>query len=97
MRLVEKGKLKIKVVNGTKKPGLASDFSTYLTEKAYNKAVTENGAATTKTKLLVYNSNEDIKTTLKRDFKIDNIEFLSQAQENFDIIVLLGEDHEYMH
>ena len=97
LQYIDKSKLKIKVVNGTKKPGLASDFSAYLTEKAYNKAVTENGAATSKTKLLVYNGNEDIETALKKDFKIDNIEFLSSKQENFDIIVLLGEDHEYMH
>ncbi len=97
VQYVDKSKLKIKVVNCTKKPGLASDFSIYLSEKDYNKVVTENGAATTKTKLLVYNNSEDIKTALTKDFKIDNIEFLSSTQENFDIIVLLGEDHEYMH
>ena len=97
VQYIDKSKFKIKVVNGTKKPGLASDFSTYLTEKDYNKAVTENGDATTKTKVLVYNSSEDIKTALIKDFRIDNIEFLSSTQENFDIIVLLGEDHEYMH
>lgn len=97
MQSIDKSKLKIKVVNGTKKPGLASDFSTYLVEKNYNKAVTENGEATSKTKLLVYSGGEDIKTALKKDFKINNIEFLSSKQENFDIIVLLGEDHEYMH
>jgi LCP family protein required for cell wall assembly len=94
---IDKSKLKIKVVNGTKKVGLASDFSTYLGEKGYNKAVTENGIPTSKTKLLVCSSNEDIKTALKKDFKISNIEFSSSTQENFDIIVLLGEDHEYMH
>jgi LCP family protein required for cell wall assembly len=94
---IDKSKLKIKVVNGTKKPGLASDFSTYLVEKAYTKAVTENGATVSDSKIVVYNSSEDIKTALIKDFKIDNIEFLSSTQENFDIIVLLGEDHQYMH
>lgn len=97
VQYIDKSKLKIKVLNGTKKPGLASDFSTYISEKGYNKAVTENGTATSKTKLLVYSSNEDLKATLKKDFKIDNIEFLSSTQEKFDIIVLLGDDHEYMH
>lgn len=97
VQYIDKSKLKIKVLNGTKKPGLASDFSTYIAEKGYNKAVTENGTATSETKLLVYSSNEDIKATLKKDFKINNIELLSSTKENFDIIVLLGEDHEYMH
>ena len=94
---IDKSKLRIKVINGTKKPGLASDFKTYLNSKGYNEVKTENGESTTKTKTLVYNSNNDIKTALIKDFKIDNIEFLSSTQENFDIIVLLGEDHEYMY
>ncbi|MGV8983041.1 LCP family protein [Clostridium sp.] len=93
---IDKSKLRIKVINGTKKAGLASDFATYLQQKGYKKPETMNGDATSKTKILVYNGNEDIKTSLVKDFKIDNIEFLSSTQENFDIIVMLGEDHEYM-
>lgn len=94
---IDKSKLKIKVINGTKTPGLASDFSTYLVENGYNKAVTGNGEATSKTKILVYNGNKDIKNDLEKDFKIDNIEFLSSSDEKFDVIVLLGEDHKLMH
>ncbi|WP_253199321.1 LCP family protein [Clostridium tagluense] len=94
---VDKSKLRIKIINGTKKSGLASDFSKYLVEKGYNKPVTENGGTASKSKISVYNGNNDIKTALIKDFKIDNIEFLSSTQEKFDIIVLLGEDHEYMY
>lgn len=93
---IDKSKLRIKVINGTKKAGLASDFATYLQQKGYKKPETLNGDATSKTKILVYNGNEDMKTSLVKDFKIDNIEFLSSTQENFDIIVMLGEDHEYV-
>ena len=94
---VDKSKLKIKVINGTKTTGLASDFSTYLVKHGYNKAVTQNGAATSKTKISVYNGDKNMKTDLKKDFKIDNIEFLEASNEDFDIIVLLGEDHKLMH
>ncbi|MFT5874622.1 MAG: LCP family protein required for cell wall assembly [Clostridium sp.] len=94
---IDKSKFKIKIINGTKKSGLASDFSKYLSEKGYNKSLTENGEPNSKTKIIVYNSSEDIKADLIKDFKIDNIEFLSSTEENFDIIVLLGEDHEYMY
>jgi LCP family protein required for cell wall assembly len=93
---IDKSSLRIKVINGTQKSGLASDFSTYLTGKGYSKVVTENGQSTSKTKVLVYSSNKDMEAQLKKDFKIDNIEFLSSTQENFDIIIMLGEDHEYM-
>jgi len=94
---IDKSKFKIKIMNGTKKSGLASDFSKYLSEEGYNKPLTENGDPTSKTKIIVYNSSEDIKADLIKDFKIENIEFSSSTQENFDIIVLLGEDHEYMY
>ncbi|MCB2292537.1 LCP family protein [Clostridium algoriphilum] len=96
-RTVNKSKLKIKIVNGTKTSGLASDYSTYLQEKGYNKAVTGNGEATSKTKILVYNSTKDIKTELEKDFKIDNIEFLTSSSQTYDVVVILGEDHELMH
>jgi len=94
---VDKSKLKIKIINGTKTPGLASDFSTYLVENGYNKAVTENGAATSKTKISVYNGDKSMKTDLEKDFKINNIEFLEASNEKFDIVVVLGEDHQLMH
>ncbi|MGH4139281.1 LCP family protein [Clostridium sp.] len=93
---IDKSKLRIKVINGTKKAGLASDFATYLQQKGYKKPETSNGDSTSKTKILVYNGNEGIKTSLVKDFKIDNIEFSSSKQDNFDIIVMLGEDHKYM-
>ena len=94
---IDKSKLKIKVINGTKTTGLAKDFSTYLQENGYNKAVTETGEATTKTKIIVYNGSEDMKDDLETDFKIDNIEFLSSNDKSFDVVVLLGEDHKLMH
>jgi len=94
---IDKSKYKIKILNGTKKSGLASDFSKYLSENGYNKAVTDNGDPTSKTKIIVYNKSEDIKADLIKDFKTDNIEFLSSEEENFDIIVMLGEDHDYIY
>ena len=93
---IDKSSLRVKVINGTQKSGLASDFKAFLTEKGYSNVVTENGTATTKTEILVYNNNKDMEAVLKKDFKIDNIEFSTSTTENFDIIVILGEDHEYM-
>lgn len=93
---IDKSKLKIKIINGTEKSGLASDFSTYLKENGYNDVVTENGDPNSKSIVTVSENNKDIVSNLKKDFKIDNIELSSSIQENFDIIVVLGEDHEYM-
>ena len=93
---IDKAILRVKVINGTQKAGLASDFKAFLTGKGYSNVITENGSATAKTEMLVYSNNKDMEAELKKDFKIDNIEFSTSTPENFDIIVILGEDHEYM-
>jgi LCP family protein required for cell wall assembly len=94
---IDRSKLKIKVLNGTKKTGLAGDFSKYLKENGYIEVVTGNGDATSETVVMVNENNKDIVNNLKKDFKINNIEVSSSTQEEFDIIVLLGEDYEYMY
>ena len=97
VRSFDKSKFKIQVLNGTEKVGLASDYSTYITKIGYNAVVTDNGEAANTSKILVYNGDEAIKDDLINDFKIDNIQFLSSTEKNFDIIVILGEDHEYIY
>jgi LCP family protein required for cell wall assembly len=96
-RSFDKSKFKIQVLNGTEKVGLASDYSTYITKIGYKEVVTDNGEAANTSKILVYNGDEAIKDDLIKDFKIDNIQFLSSTDKNFDIIVILGEDHEYIY
>jgi LCP family protein required for cell wall assembly len=94
---IDKSKLKIKVLNGTKKTGLADDFSKYLKENGYNEVVTGNGEATSETIVTVNENSEDLIDDFKNDFKINNIEISTSIDGEFDIIVLLGEDHELMH
>ncbi|MGH4118835.1 LCP family protein [Clostridium sp.] len=94
---IDKSNLKIKILNGTKKVGLASDFSEYLKENGYNEAVTGNGEATSETIVTVNENSKGLINDLKKDFKINNIKFSSSIEGEFDIIVLLGEDHELMH
>jgi LCP family protein required for cell wall assembly len=97
VRSFDKSKFKIQVLNGTKKVGLASDYSTYITKIGYKEVVTDNGEAASTSKILVYNGDESIKDDLIKDFKIDNIQFLSSTEKKFDIIVILGEDHEFIY
>lgn len=97
IQTIDKAKLKIKVLNGTKKTGLASDFSKYLKENGYIQVATGNGDTTSETVVMVNENNKDMINNLKKDFKINNIEVSSLTEEEFDIIVLLGEDYEYMY
>ncbi|MCJ7690490.1 MAG: LCP family protein, partial [Clostridiaceae bacterium] len=94
---IDKSKLKIKVLNGTKKPGLANDFSNYLKENGYNEVLTGNGEATSETIVTVNENSNEIINDLKKDFKINKFKVSSSIEGEFDIIVLLGEDHELMH
>ena len=90
---VNKSKLKINILNGTKTSGLAKNYSAYLKAKGYTNIETGNGKDTIKTKVLVYNSTKDIKTELENDFNLDNIEFLTSSSQTYDVVVTLGEDY----
>ncbi|WP_435788620.1 LCP family protein [Clostridium sp.] len=97
VQFIDKSNLKIKVLNGTKKTGLAANFSEYLKENEYTQVVTGNGDSTSETVVRVNENNKDIVDNLKKDFMMNNIEVSSLTEEEFDIIVLLGEDYEYMY
>ncbi|MFD3157616.1 LCP family protein [Haloimpatiens sp. FM7330] len=94
---IDKGDIKIKVLNGTKKSGLASNFSTYLNQKGYTNIKTGNGQKTNSTKIIFNKKlDEDVMSNIKNEFNIHNVENNYSNDGNFDIIVLLGEDHDYI-
>lgn len=91
---LDKGKLKVKVLNGTDTNGLAKSFSNSISNLGYDDVIIGNGTKTSKSKVLVKKNNKELQKIAKEDFKINNIGFVSEKDGNFDIIVLLGTDYE---
>ncbi|WP_392486609.1 LCP family protein [Haloimpatiens sp. FM7315] len=89
--------LKIKVINGTSKSGLASNFKEYINKKGYGSVEVGNGEKSTESKIIFHKEiDDDSIRSIKREFKIDNVDKNMDSQDDCDVTVILGEDHEYI-
>lgn len=94
---IDKSSLRIKVLNGTKKTGLASNYAKYLKNKGYSNIETGNYKKRNTNKIIFnksFDSNE--MSTIKNDFKIRNTESSNNSEDNCDITVILGEEQDYI-
>ncbi|WP_243125372.1 LCP family protein [Clostridium amazonitimonense] len=87
-----KSELKVKILNGTNVSGLAKNYSDTLKNLGYNNVIIGNGEKTSESKVYINKDKQSLKSIVKEDFNIKNIEFVSEKQGDFDIIILLGED-----
>ena len=86
--------LNIEILNGTNVNGLAAKYSNALKDNGYDHITTGNTKPIDKSKIIVKGKEkEDLAPLLKKDFNIENIEFLEGDGGNFDIIVMLGKDY----
>lgn len=93
---VSREKLNVKILNQTNKVGLAKDLGDSITKKGYKNIVTGNITGDKKTKIIFYGIDEETAKLLKKDFNIDNVEFNKEKKDKFDMVVLLGYDHDYI-
>lgn len=91
---IDKSNIKIQVLNGTDKNGLASGVKDDLQKKGYTNIVIDNNSSKVdKTEISVYNLDKSVLPEIKSEFDIKNIKLVSNEKSNFDIIVILGEDY----
>ncbi|MCY6371851.1 LCP family protein [Clostridium ganghwense] len=89
----DKSAIKIKVLNCTKKTGLAAHFRKQLGQKGYKNISIGNGKASNTTKIQLEGfSNKQI-NYIKEEFEVKKVEKISDNYGKFDIIVMLGEDY----
>ncbi|WP_027632451.1 LCP family protein [Clostridium hydrogeniformans] len=89
-----KKNLNIEILNGTNINGLASSYSKLLKDNGYDHITTGNTKPINKSKVIVKGTeNKELELLIKKDFNIENIEFLDGDNGNFDIIVILGKDY----
>jgi LCP family protein required for cell wall assembly len=91
---LDKSSLKIEVLNGTTRTGLAAGYAAMLKESGFTSGITTgNGTKSTKSKIILYGVDESLVSQIKKEFDIQNVETHAQKTGNFDIIVLLGDDY----
>lgn len=90
---IDRASLKVQILDGTSKSGLAEDYAANLRQFGYIDVETGNGPKTSKSKVSVYAlSNNDYKQ-IKADFDIDNIKDITTEKGKYDIVVILGDDY----
>lgn len=87
----DKSDFKVDVLNGTNRNGLAARVSSKLKEKGYVNIKTGNGNKSAKSKLIVSGLDKKVQEKLKKDFNVENIEYVENGENNY-IKVILGDD-----
>jgi polyisoprenyl-teichoic acid--peptidoglycan teichoic acid transferase len=93
---IDKPSLKIQVLNGTSKVGLAKNFSGFIKSEGYTNVSLGNAESTNETKLIFNGLDETTTEVIKKDFGVKNIEKNTLKDEKFDIIVVLGNDRDFI-
>lgn len=92
----DKENLKIEILNGTNKSGLAGDISKEMKNKGYKYISIGNNSKTAKSKIILNGiDTEEAKETISRDFGVSNFVTNSQKSRKYDVIVVLGDDYNY--
>lgn len=89
---ISKGDLKVKILNGTKTNGLASNISKKAEALGYKNVSIGNTDKVEKSRILIKSTRDEVKEQLEKDFNIHNIEILKENNEEFDAVVYIGED-----
>ncbi|GAA0084250.1 LCP family protein [Clostridium sp. CTA-7] len=90
---IEKNKLKVLVLNGTKIDGLASTAKEHLLSLGYTNIEVGNTEESID-KSIIQTNNKDLKDLLKSDIDIEKFEKISKAEhKQYDVVILLGKDY----
>ncbi|WP_291579143.1 LCP family protein [Clostridium sp. UBA6640] len=94
----KKDNIRINILNSTAKDGLAGNFGENIAKKGYSQYTTGNANENRQTsKIKIYGLKEDAVEVIKKDFNIDDVEYMSDYNENFEIEVILGEDRDFVY
>lgn len=89
----QKDKISVKILNGTGINGLAGSLSEELKNKGYIDVTSGNGSKTAKTTVTVYGVDKSLIDIIKNDLGITNIIYSEDKKEDYDVVVLLGDDY----
>lgn len=92
----DKENLKIEILNGTDRSGLAGTLGKEMKSKGYKYISVGNNSKTAKSKIILNGINtEKAKEAISRDFGVNNFAANSQKSGKYDVIVVLGDDYKY--
>lgn len=92
--VIDKKTVKIQVLNGTTKAGLAASYAEEIKKNGFTNPIsTGNSPKLSKSKIILYGVNSALVSSIKEEFGIENVVINDQKTSGFDIIVMLGDDY----
>lgn len=90
---VDRGDLKVLVLNGTKIDGLASSARNELLSLGYTNVEVGN-TTTAVSKSVIQTDDKDLRELLKSDIDIEKFDKISKSEyKDYDVVILLGDDY----
>jgi polyisoprenyl-teichoic acid--peptidoglycan teichoic acid transferase len=91
---LDKKAVKIQVLNGTTKTGLAASYAAEIKKNGFTNTIsTGNGSKLSKSKIILNGVDSTLVSSIKEEFGIENVVINDQKTGDFDIIVMLGDDY----
>jgi len=92
--VLDKKTVKIQVLNGTAKSGLAASYAAGIKKNGFTNPIsTGNAPKLSKSKIILYGVDSDFVSSIKEEFGIENVVINDKKTSGFDIIVMLGDDY----
>jgi len=88
--------MRIKIENCTSKAGLAGDFAKFLRGKRYGNLELTDGTKREKSVVIINGLDDYSRKIFEDEVNIENIEYINDTNEYYDVIIKLGEDHDYI-
>ncbi|MEG0775262.1 LCP family protein [Clostridium sp.] len=88
--------IRIKIVNGTNKPGLATDFGQYIKKLGFTNYDVTDGKAGSESKITIYGLEQQATQYIKNQFGIRNFQYTNDFNEFYEVEIILGNDRSYI-
>lgn len=93
---IDTDNIRIKILNGSGKTGLASDFGEYIGKLGFTAYDLGDAEPTQKSKVIIYGLEKEVGDYIKKQFGIDNIDYSTKYNDFYEVEVILGADRNYI-
>lgn len=94
---IRKENIRINILNGTSKQGLASNFQKYISSKGYVKSDVGNaGESYEKSEIKVYGVPKHQVEEIKKEFGIKKVQYMEEINNSYELEVILGDEREFI-
>ena len=93
---INKRYMRIKIENCTSKTGLAGNFAKFLSGKGYGNLEPTDGVKREESVVILNGLDDYTRKVFEDEVNMENVQYINDSNEYFDVIIKLGADHDYI-